>query len=96
MPPKKRASLAEDYSSDGGFVANDSDSDRPKAKKPKTAKSNNSTKPTGNKPSSSTKSIGGGGVETAEEVFWEVSTLTPKVSWRGKGWIAGRGLKGGD
>ncbi|KAA6413355.1 MAG: RNA polymerase II transcriptional [Lasallia pustulata] len=41
MAPKKRAppAAADEYSSDGGFVANDSEEGRPRAKKVKTGKS---------------------------------------------------------
>lgn len=73
MPPKKRAAPAEEYSSDGGFVANDDEDERPRSKKVKTE---SAAKGAGRKiTEASGKGVGGGGVSEGEEVFWEVSFL---------------------
>ncbi|KAI4123502.1 MAG: hypothetical protein LQ347_006132 [Umbilicaria vellea] len=71
MPPKKRAPPAEEYSSDGGFVANDDEDERPRSKKVKTE---SAAKRAGRKiTEASGKGIVGGGVSEGEEVFWELS-----------------------
>ena len=96
MPPgtKKRVSTAEDYDSDGGFVANDEDGDdRPKAKKSKTGKSSAPAKLAGSKDIREGKGIvGGGSVGANGEEFWEVSRLLlGRVSWPAICFVGGRG-----
>lgn len=73
MPPKKRAppGAADEYSSDGGFVANDSEEGRPRAKKVKTGKSASAGVGKGAK--GVAVAVGGGGMREGEAVFWEVS-----------------------
>lgn len=76
MPPKKRAPPAEEYSSDGGFVANDDEDERPRSKKVKTESAAKGASGAGRKPTkASGKEVGGGGVSEGEEIFWEVSFI---------------------
>ncbi|SLM39551.1 ssDNA-binding transcriptional regulator [Lasallia pustulata] len=72
MPPKKRAppGAADEYSSDGGFVANDSEEGRPRAKKVKTGKSASAGVGKGAK--GVAVAVGGGGMREGEAVFWEL------------------------
>ena len=73
MPPKKRAPPDDDYSSDNGFVANDSADERPKAKKTKTSTGAKvSNVPASGKKRRSRTAVVGGGVSEGEFVFWEV------------------------
>lgn len=72
MPPKKRAQPADEYSSDGGFVANDSEGERPRSKKVKMEKAGKGESG-GKRTGTSKAEVVGGGVEEGEEVWWEVS-----------------------
>ena len=73
MPLKnKRRAPAEDYDSDGGFIANDSDNARPKSKKTKTSKA--ATASGNSKSTQNGKGLPGGGqFGTNGEEFWELS-----------------------
>ena len=71
MPPKKRAPPANDYSSDGGFVANDSEDERPKSKKAKTGAVVKRSDVKASK-----RGVVGGGFSEGEDVFWEVSAVS--------------------
>lgn len=78
LKARKRASAAEDYESDGGFVANDDAEDRPKAKRAKTTKTSGAANAHGSKDAKQAGAavVGGGAVDSNGDVFWEVSPLT--------------------
>lgn len=76
--PRKRASEVPAYDSDGGFVANDNEDDRPKAKRAKT--SQKATAPAGGRNGRAggkdEENVGGGGkVDANGDAFWEVCFL---------------------
>lgn len=87
--PRKRASEVPAYDSDGGFVANDNEDDKPKAKRAKT--SQKATAPAGGRNGRAggkdEEVVGGGGkVDANGDAFWEVCLLlflrlSVKVNW---------------
>lgn len=72
--PRKRVSEASTYDSDDGFVANDNDDDRPKAKRAKTSqKANAPAKERNGKSGKKDREVvGGGKVDANGDAFWEV------------------------
>ena len=79
---KKRPSQpAEDYSSDGGFVANDSGDDRPRPKKAKSGKQSARGAERSKGEKGEGKDVpGGGGVGASGEEFWEVRICLDSLS----------------
>ena len=71
MPPKSKK-RAQDYDSDGGFVADENDGS--KSKKQKTGKITGLANQAGSKDAKKgVKVAGGGAVSSNGEIFWEVS-----------------------
>lgn len=72
--PRKRASEVSTYDSDNGFVADDNEDDRPKAKRAKTLqKATAPARGRNGKASGKDKEVvGGGKVDANGDAFWEV------------------------
>ena len=77
--PRKRASEVSNYDSDNGFVANDNDDRRPKAKRAKTSQTASAPGKgrTGKTGSKDKAIVGGGKVDGNGDAFWEVRSFVP-------------------